>query len=77
MSNRLNKELESELQPKRLQYAKEQIQALGIEITFEDHTRLEFMWKASLVRFFAYSGWFSGKTVIDGRGIANLLKQLQ
>lgn len=36
MSNRLDKEREAELQPKRIEYAVEQLAKLGIEIDYED-----------------------------------------
>ena len=29
------------------------------------------------VKFFPYSGWHTGKSIKDGRGIENLLKQLK
>jgi len=30
----------------------------------------------STINFFPYSGWHSGKSIEDGRGFKNLLKQL-
>ena len=38
---------------------------------------LQFEFKGSTVRFFPYTGWFSGKAVKDGRGLNNLLKQIR
>lgn len=29
------------------------------------------------ISFFPFTGWFSGKKVVDGRGIENLIKQLK
>lgn len=77
MSGRLDEEREAKLQPKRVEYAKEQLKALGIEITFEDKTRIDFMYEGHKVSFWPYSGWHTGKSIVDGRGIHKLLKQLK
>mgnify|MGYP000423289542 CR=1 FL=1 len=74
--SRLNQERQKELEPKRFEYAKDQIIKAGFEITFEDQTRLEFTYRGSTIQFFPYSGWHSGKTIVDGRGIHKLLKQI-
>jgi len=74
---RLDKQLEQELTPKRAQYAREQLQALGIQITSTQDTPIVFQWKQSTVTFYPYSGWHTGKTIKDGRGIHKLLKQLK
>lgn len=39
-------------------------------------TTLQFTFRGSPVTLYPYSGWFTGKTVKDGRGIMNLLKQI-
>ena len=39
-------------------------------------TTLQFIFRGSPVTLYPYSGWFTGKTVKDGRGIHNLLKQI-
>ena len=65
-----------EEQAKRLAYDKEQITALGYAITHETETELNFLFKNHNVKLFPYSGWFSGKSVKDGRGLKNLLKQI-
>ncbi len=77
MSNRLDKKREEDLQPKRILVAKEDITALGIEITFENDTELEFMFNGEKVKFFPYSGWATGKSINDGRGLRKLLRQLE
>lgn len=77
MSNRLDQEKEAKLQPKRKAYAIQEIERLGFKITHSDETRIEFLFKDRLVKFFPYSGWASGASIKDGRGIENLLKQLQ
>ncbi|RZK60233.1 MAG: hypothetical protein EOO91_02230 [Pedobacter sp.] len=52
------------------------ISALGYEVKVMDETQINFQYKEHTIRFFPYSGWASGKTIRDGRGIANLLSQL-
>lgn len=77
MTRRLDEERVKQLQPERVEYAKEQLKALGIGITFEDETRIEFVHNGEKVSFWPYSGWHSGKSIKDGRGINKLLKQLK
>lgn len=77
MSNRLDKETEAELQPKRMSVAKLALQNLGYKIIFEDETQLHFMYGNFLVRFYPYSGWHTGKSIRDGRGLENLLRQIR
>jgi len=77
MSNRLDKEREQELQPERMAYAKEQLSAFGIVIDYEDATTIIFTHKGHKVTLYPYSGWHTGKSITDGRGIGRLLKQLK
>lgn len=65
------------LEPKRLQYTKQQIEALGYTITFESETELQFIFNHSKVFYFPYSGWHSGKSIKDGRGLKKLLDQIK
>ena len=74
---RLNTELQQELEPKRLEYAKTVLEDLGVDIHFEDKTCIKFIFKSHEVTFFPYSGWHTGKTIKDGRGLKNLIKQLK
>lgn len=64
-------------QKDRLEFAEMQILELGYDITFTCNTRLEFYHNRELVRFFPYTGWHTGKSIEDGRGLNNLLKQLK
>lgn len=77
MSNRLDKDREAELKPKRIEFAIEQLAKVGIEIYYEDDTKIKFMYEGEVVTLFPYSGWHTGKSIQDGRGLKNLLKQLQ
>ncbi len=78
MSNRLNKEREAELQPKRMEYAIGQLHLVGIKNIFvASNDRLEFDFNGSKVMFYPYSGWHTGKSIKDGRGLQNLLNQIK
>lgn len=77
MSNRLDQEREKELQPKRIELAVKKLNELGYISMEVDDTKIKFWHKGETVTFFPYSGWHSGKSIKDGRGLANLLKQLQ
>ena len=74
---RLNIERQNDLQPKRIQYAKEKLAELGYEIIEENTSQIMFIHKGSRVVFYPYSGWHTGKTIADGRGLDNLLQQLK
>lgn len=74
---RLNIERQKELEPKRFEYAVAALTKLGYEITFQDEIKLEFIHKGEKIQLFPYSGWHTGKTIKDGRGINDLLKQLK
>lgn len=77
MSNRLNQEREKRLEPKRVQYALDKLKELDIEPDYVGEKRIDFTYEGSKVQFYPYSGWHSGSTIKDGRGIRNLLKQLK
>jgi hypothetical protein len=62
----------------RLVYATNRITELGYACKWMEQSKcLQFEYKGSIVRFFPYTGWFSGQTVMDGRGLKNLLKQMK
>ena len=65
-----------ELQPKRMEYALMKFDELGIRLTDQDDTQIQFMYKGNTITFFPYTGWHSGKGIKDGRGLTKLLKQL-
>jgi hypothetical protein len=77
MANRLDKERESELTPKRAQFARNILNHLKLEIISDKDSEIQFMFKGEVVRLFPYSGWHTGKSIIDGRGIENLIKQIK
>lgn len=77
MSNRLDKEREAKLTPTRMQTAIDVLTNMGIKFEYQDDTTIWFHWKGARVSFFPYSGWHTGSTIKDGRGLINLLKQLK
>ena len=77
MSNRLDQEREKELQPKRMQFAINELEDREIEIVYQDETTLRFLYNGNIIDLYPYSGWFQGKGITPGRGLQNLLKQLK
>ena len=75
MSSRLNQEREKKLQPERMKVATQKLEAMGYIVTSDD-TALYFEFKGATVKYFAYSGWATGATIKDGRGLNNLINQL-
>lgn len=77
MSKRQNQERQKLLEPQRIEYAIGQLHLAGIQsIVVIKENCIEFDFKNHQVKFFPYSGWFTGKSVKDGRGIQNLLNQI-
>ena len=77
MSNRLDQEREAKLQPVRMDKAFIAISDLGYNVTQVDERELFFTYKNETIKYFPYSGWATGKTITDGRGLNKLLKQLK
>lgn len=74
---RLDIERQKKLEPKRMEACKKSLEQLGYEVIEQGGTTLEFMHKGSKIKLFPYSGWHTGKTIVDGRGFDKLLKQLK
>ena len=74
---RLNIERQKQLEPIRIEYAVERIKLLGYDIVYQDDTSIKLMYKGHIVTFFPYSGWATGKTIRDCRGLSKLLKQIK
>lgn len=77
MSKRLNQEREAVLQPKRMAHAKKVLERMGFDVEIVDHTQLIFSHNGHPVRLWPYSGWHTGRTVQDGRGLGHLVRQLE
>lgn len=74
---RLNTERQNKLEPIRMQIAINEILRLGLKITNCTDKMIEFEYKGSNIKYYPYSGWATGKTIKDGRGLNNLIKQLK
>lgn len=64
-------------QPKRVAYVIKELNRLGYEVVQVDCTTLRFNYCGAVITVFPYTGWFTGKTVKDGRGIKNLIRQIK
>lgn len=73
---RLNKERQQELEPRRMEYAIKQIESLGYNV-LHSTTSLSFQFRGHKVVYYPYSGWATGKSINDGRGLQNLIKQIK
>ena len=38
---------------------------------------LQFTFDGCIVKFYPYNGWHTGKSIIDGRGLKKLIKQIE
>ena len=74
---RLNIERQNKFEPLRMDYAQAQIEKLGYKVDRVSDNQLRFEFKGSTINYYPYSGWASGATIKDGRGIKNLLKQIK
>lgn len=74
---RLDIERQLRLEPQRIEYAVSRIEALGYPITERDNVKIKFLFKGKSVTFYPYSGWATGSTIKDGRGLWRLLKQIE
>lgn len=74
--SRIDPELVKEITPQRMKYAIDKIKAKGYEITDQDDTKIQFQFKGNQITMYPYSGWHTGKGIVDGRGINELIKQI-
>ena len=72
-------EQRNKIEPNRFKYATEQLESIGATvIPNNDGSRsMKVVCRDITVTFFPYTGWASGKGIKDGRGIHNLIKQLE
>lgn len=64
------------LEHRRIDAAVEAITKLGYSIDYRDNTTIRFQHRGETVTYFPYTGWATGKTITDGRGLLTLLHQL-
>lgn len=74
---RLDTERQRQLEPVRMQYAIQKISGLGFKIKQASDNEINFEHKGHTIKFFPYSGWATGATIKDGRGLNKLLTQLK
>lgn len=65
-----------EIQRHKAENAMFELDDLGFEPTMENDGEIQFYFKGELVKYFPLKEWFTGKSVEDGRGFKNLIKQL-
>lgn len=73
---RLDKQRQKRLEPKRMEEAKRSIGAKIPKLYGQTHNSISFDYNGHQVVYYPYSGWATGKSIKDGRGLQNLLKQL-
>lgn len=76
MSKRLDQQRQVELEPKRIEHAISELRRIGKQVIHVDDKKVKFIHEGATVTLYPYSGWFSGKTVNDGRGIKELFRQI-
>ena len=64
-------------EPERIEFAIRQIQRLGYEVERASDKAISFEFNGARVTMYPFTGWFTGKTVKDGRGIRKLLSQIK
>lgn len=70
------KKMSKEKTAVRMQEAVVRITELGYNVEHDDST-LIFQFKGHPVYYYPRTGWHSGKTIKDGRGLDKLLKQIK
>lgn len=77
MSKRLNIEKQKKLEPERMKYATQLFLSMGYSVFCPTDKSIQITFKGEKVTFFPYSGWHTGKSICDGRGLQKLLNQLK
>lgn len=74
---RQNIERQDKLEPLRIQTAIMQLSKRGYTVShIEGAASVSFVHRGKKVTYWPYSGWASGATIQDGRGLKKLLAQL-
>lgn len=74
---RLDTDRQKELEPSRLFTALMELGKLDCVTDIVSSSKLiEFTYKENVIKYYPYSGWATGRGIKDGRGLQNLLKQL-
>ena len=75
--SRLDLNRQQNLEPKRMNFAIDEITKLGYKIVVQTNTMLSFEFKGNIIHYYPYSGWHTGKGIKDGRGWNNLKEQIK
>ena len=75
--SRLDEERQLKYEQQRIDQAAKKIFQSGCEILEQTNRSVTFLYKDQVCRIWPYSGWHTGKSITDGRGLRNLLKQLK
>ena len=74
---RLDQDRQLEYEQKRIDQAEKKIFQTGCEILEKTNRSVTFLFQDAVCTIWPYSGWHTGKTIKDGRGLRNLLKQIK
>ena len=75
---RLNIKRQEELTPVRNEYAIQCFRKLNLDISEDEPNKcIIITYKGYPIIFYPYSGWATGKSINDCRGINKLLKQIR
>lgn len=74
---RLDTERQAELEPERMDYCIKLLNSFGYSVIGQTENSIEFIFKGEKVTMLPYSGWHTGKSIKDGRGIQKLIDQIK
>lgn len=60
----------------RMAHALRRIGRAGYTVRQVNDLELQFLYHGEIVRFYPYTGWATGKSITDGRGIQRLIDQI-
>lgn len=72
----INSKITNTIKNDRMSYAINSIKKLGFIICIENNATISFIFKDRKILMYPFTGWHSGKSIKDGRGIHNLIKQI-
>ena len=64
-------------EPKRIDYAITELTEAGFDVHYQDKTKIKFYHNGNEITLFPFTGWHTGKSIKDGRGLNKLLKQIK
>lgn len=73
----LREQKRSNKEPSRWKYVLSSLRDKGYEpVEDKENKCIRFSFRGNTITVYPYKGWFSGKSIKDGRGINKLLKQI-